>query len=299
MRRVYQQLASRGSDPSHKHWDRGECVHLQEGTDREKQAWCGVCFVSHAVTAWLVLVSSAAAERTLTWIQDSYITTDDHAKRIKPTFFFSMGHLGLYKVNNETIVKSDSWESLLYLKYESTPWWSTVRGIMNQIPTFLCVEKFLRLCSHLIMSRRVGHLQGFLCSVLQPTHLVHRKLRFIPLPCLIWAREGPSYQASTASFFVMQAPVAQETTNKEVTLATFSPHQLWGLGNGSSNSTAAAPSCADPVPGAPSKCRSKFQSAFLGPGSGSPPLHPSTCAIITEHEREMLQLCHRKCPGAL
>lgn len=37
------------------------------------------------------------------------------------------------------------------------------------------------------MSRRVGHLQGFLCSVLQPTHLVHRQLRFSPcLPSPTW-----------------------------------------------------------------------------------------------------------------
>lgn len=33
-----------------------------------------------------------------------------------------MGHLGLYNAINETIIKSDSWESPLYLKYESTPW---------------------------------------------------------------------------------------------------------------------------------------------------------------------------------
>lgn len=51
MRRVFQQPASLGSDQSREPRDRGACVRLQEGMDREKRAWCGVCSLSQDVAA--------------------------------------------------------------------------------------------------------------------------------------------------------------------------------------------------------------------------------------------------------
>lgn len=154
------------------------------------------------------------------------------------------------------------------------------------------------------MSRRAGHLQGSVCSVLQPTHLIHGRLRFRSLLCLIWAGEGPSYQASTARFLWRNCRLPKKQQTKRplwlhsahissgglVMAAPYAPRLLHGC-------TFLHGSCAvrggkrvqDQTP----KCSSWDWLRV------TPTAHPSPCTIISQHKREMAQPCRHKCIGAL
>lgn len=73
--------------------------------------------------------------------------------------------------------------------------------------------------------------------------------------------------------FVKKLPLAQETTNNMVPLATFRPHQLWRQQHHPHcGHCTAAPSCTALCWGWNKWVRSNLQNTLLGTGSGSPPL---------------------------
>ena len=153
------------------------------------------------------------------------------------------------------------------------------------------------------MSRRAGHLERFLCSVLQPTHLVHGKFRFRSLLCLIRAGEScPSYQASAARFCEETAPCPRNNKQSGPS-GCIQPHQLWGLDDGSTSpSTAAAWLHFPALPlrwGARMGAGANSETRFLGLAQGHPRCRPRTCTILTQRERETAQPCHHKRTGAL
>lgn len=154
------------------------------------------------------------------------------------------------------------------------------------------------------MSRRAGHHQGFLCSMLQPTHLAHGKFKFWSE---FWSSSAWCEQVKALPtrhplpVFVKKLPLAQETTNNMVPLATFRPHQLWRQQHHPHcGHCTAAPSCTAPVlgmeqvgAGATSKTR------FLGLAQGHPRCPPCACTILAQRKREIAQPRQHRHPGAL
>lgn len=86
-------------------------------TGRSKRGVGLLCIAGHRCLTGVSIINRSRENVNLN--PRSFITTDNYAKRIKPTFFCFMGHLGLYKVNDEillsqTSLTTDSRESRLW-----------------------------------------------------------------------------------------------------------------------------------------------------------------------------------------
>lgn len=120
-----------------------------------------------------------------------------------------------------------------------------------------------------------------LCLFCAPAHTPDTRKAQVQIPPLLDLSRGrPFLPGIHCPFFVKKLPLAQETTNKAAPLAAFSPHQLWGLGDGSTICTTAAARLHLPAqllccPGGQAGAGANSKMQFLGLAQGHshcPPL---------------------------
>lgn len=118
----------------------------------------------------------------------------------------------------------------------------------------------------------------------------------VQIPALLdWSWGRPFLSGIHFLFFGKKPSLAQGTTN--CPLCCISSGDLV-MGSTIVQLLCAFPLC--PCPAGPKRAQEQLQNVVLGTGWGSSSLwSPCTCTILSQHEREMAQLCHHNCTRAL